>query len=201
MATKNKETAEQTTAQSVKKNADGHGYRYADLAAVNEYIASLGETYRQELETAPNGFDYVITIRMKDGKDIYRCRGCKVPEAKLPQNKANPAQEYGSGLTYARRYSLYMAYGLAIEDDDAESFTIENNRGYKSSPYQQPAPVPQPQPAPQQNPRPYRTKLLELANMKQINLGDIQEQYGLVPNDTEDHYKAAYEQLQKDLKA
>lgn len=177
---------------SVKKTADGHGYKYADLAAVNEYIENLGETYRQEIETASNGYDYIITIRMKDGKDLFRCRGCKVPAAKLPQNKANPAQEYGSGLTYARRYSLYMAYGLATEDDDAESFTVQNNANYQPSQYQQPAPPTQ---------RSYRDMLLEVANTNGINLGDIQAQYGLVPKDTEEHYKRAYEQLVKDLEA
>lgn len=33
----------------------------------------------------------------------------------------NPAQQMGSAITYARRYSLLMAYGLATEDDDAAS--------------------------------------------------------------------------------
>lgn len=178
---------------SVKKTTEGHGYKYADLAAVNEYIENLGETYRQEIETASNGYDYIITIRMKDGKDLFRCRGCKVPAAKLPQNKANPAQEYGSGLTYARRYSLYMAYGLATEDDDAESFTVQNSANYQPSEYQQPAPA--------QRESSYRDKLLEVANLNGINLGDIQAQYGLVPKDTEEHYKRAYMQLMKDLEA
>ena len=32
----------------------------------------------------------------------------------------------GSGLTYARRYSLLLAYGLSTEDDDGEKFTQNN---------------------------------------------------------------------------
>lgn len=184
---------------AVKKTTEGHGYKYADLAAVNEYIENLGETYRQEIETASNGYDYIITIRMKDGKDLFRCRGCKVPAAKLPQNKANPAQEYGSGLTYARRYSLYMAYGLATEDDDAESFTVQNSANYQPSEYQQPAPAQTPTQQPKSTY--YRDKLLEVANLNGINLGDIQAQYGLVPKDTEEHYQRAYMQLMKDLEA
>lgn len=176
--------------QSVKKNSDGHGYKYADIAAVNAYIEEIGETYRQEIETAPNGFDYVITIRIKGDKET-RCRGCKVPEAKLPQNKANPAQEYGSGLTYARRYSLYMAYGLATEYDDGESFTIQNPpAGYQNSQYQKQAPVEK---------RPWRRACMQLANANQIALEDVSLQYGLKPNDTEENYKRAYEQMQKDL--
>lgn len=177
--------------QSVKKNSDGHGYKYADIAAVNAYIESIGETYRQEIETAPNGFDYVITIRIKGDKET-RCRGCKVPEARLPQNKANPAQEYGSGLTYARRYSLYMAYGLATEDDDGESLTIQNPpAGYQNSQYQQPAPA--------QKQNTWRHALMVLANTNRIALEDVSMQYGLKPNDTEENYKRAYEQMQKDL--
>lgn len=112
------------TAQKITKNAKGYGYKYADLSEVNEYIASLGETYYQYTETVFNpvsgeAYDYIWTVRQKGDQEM-KLRGCRVINAELA-NKANAAQEQGSGLTYARRYSLYMAYGLATEDDDAQS--------------------------------------------------------------------------------
>lgn len=113
-------------AQTIKKNATGHNYKYTDLAAVNEYIAELGESYYQYTETllssTGEAYDYIHTVRIKaDGteKDI---RGCKIINGEL-HGVSNSAQEAGSGLTYARRYSLYMAYGLATEDDDAQSLS------------------------------------------------------------------------------
>jgi len=114
------------TAQKITKNAKGYGYKYADLSEVNEYIAGLGETYYQYTETVFNpvtgeAYDYIWTVRQKtDGTEV-KLRGCRIISAELA-NKSNSAQEQGSGLTYARRYSLYMAYGLATEDDDAQSY-------------------------------------------------------------------------------
>ena len=110
-------------AQKITKNAKGYGYKYADLSEVNEYIAELGETYHQYTETVFNPitgepYDYIHTVR-DDGSKLTDLRGCRVINAELA-NKSNAAQEQGSGLTYARRYSLYMAYGLATEDDDAQ---------------------------------------------------------------------------------
>ena len=107
---------------TVKKNAEGHNYKYADLAQVNAYIESIGETYYQYIEPHENGKEYVYTVRCKDGKPIMDpLRGASITQATLP-GKSNPAQEQGSALTYARRYSLYMAYGLATEDDDGAIF-------------------------------------------------------------------------------
>ena len=37
----------------------------------------------------------------------------------------NPAQDYGSALTYARRYSLLLAFGLATADDDGAALTSD----------------------------------------------------------------------------
>ena len=110
---------------TIKKKVNGYNYKYADLAAVHEYLESVGITYYQYTETAGNGQDYIMTVVIdKDGKESAPRRGARLVEATL-QGKSNPAQEYGSSLTYARRYSLLMALGLATEDDDAESLTTE----------------------------------------------------------------------------
>lgn len=108
----------------LKKNKDGYGYKYTELSEIHNYLEKNGMKYYQETETNPiNGQDYILTYRYIDGKwEEKPKRGCKVVDATLSGIK-NPAQEQGSALTYARRYSLLMAFGLATEDDDAASLT------------------------------------------------------------------------------
>ena len=45
------------------------------------------------------------------------------PVPKVTKNVTNEHQELGKAITYARRYSLLAMYGLAGEDDDAQSLT------------------------------------------------------------------------------
>ena len=106
----------------VKKNANGYGYKYTDLSQIHEYLESQNITYYQYIETDTNGIDFIYTVPIIDGEEKSPRRGVRVVEAKL-QGKTNQAQEQGSAITYARRYSLLMAFGLATEDDDAESLT------------------------------------------------------------------------------
>ena len=100
---------------TLKRNGNGYGYKYTDLAEIHRYLEITGERYFQEVETE-NGYDYIVThILDATGKEIRKCRGCRIPP--LPGSK-NPAQELGSALTYSRRYSLLLAFGLATSDDD-----------------------------------------------------------------------------------
>lgn len=108
---------------NIKKNAEGYGYKYTDLAEIHNYLESMGITYRQEVEVV-DGNDYIVTTPIIDGKEQKPIRGCRVTQATLSGIK-NPAQEQGSALTYARRYSLLMAFGLATTDDDAACMTLK----------------------------------------------------------------------------
>ena len=108
---------------TLNKNKEGYGYCYTDLAEIHRYLEENNARYVQRIERI-DGDDYIFTRRYIDGKwEEDWLQGCRVVNATL-SGKSNPAQEQGSALTYARRYSLLMAFGLATDDDDAESLTI-----------------------------------------------------------------------------
>lgn len=117
---------------NVKKNKQGYGYKYTDLAQIHEYLESNNMSYYQYVDTV-EGVDYVYTVPTIDGKELPPRRGCRIVQATL-SGKSNPAQEQGSALTYARRYSLLLAFGLATEDDDAECLTKRGNTSVKEKP-------------------------------------------------------------------
>ena len=108
---------------NLMKNAEGYGYNYTDLAEIHNHLEETGMTYYQYIEPV-DGLDYIWTVPIKDGKELPPRRGCRIIEAKL-SGKENPVQAYGASLTYCRRYSLLMAFGLATTDDDAACLTVE----------------------------------------------------------------------------
>ncbi len=108
---------------NLSKSKQGYGYKYTELSQINEYIESIGGRYYQYIEPL-EGNDYIYTVKVdKDGKESQPLRGCRVIYSGTLSGKSNIAQEMGSGITYARRYSLLLAYGLATEDDDAACMT------------------------------------------------------------------------------
>lgn len=108
---------------TLNKNKEGYGYCYTDLAEIHRYLESNDARYVQRIERI-DGDDYIFTRRYINGEwEAEWLQGCRVVNAVL-SGKSNPAQEQGSALTYARRYSLLMAFGLATDDDDAESLTV-----------------------------------------------------------------------------
>ena len=92
--------------------------RYADLAAcVEAVIGGLndnGIALIQRNYLDDNGVT-VETVFVHESGEMLECGKLHVPAAK------NDPQGYGSALTYARRYSLMAACGIAPEDDDGNA--------------------------------------------------------------------------------
>lgn len=112
---------EENAKTTLAKNKKGYGYTYTDLAQIHDYLESINTKYYQYVERIEND-DYIMTVPIVEGKELPPRRGVKIVDAVLTGIK-NPAQEQGSATTYARRYSLLMAFGLATEDDDAQGLT------------------------------------------------------------------------------
>ena len=104
------------------KNGNKYSYQYVDIAQIHEYLESENMSYYQYIDRIDND-DYIMTVRIINGEEKPPLRGSRVVDATLFGND-NPAQKQGSALTYARRYSLLMAFGLATEDNDAQDLTI-----------------------------------------------------------------------------
>ena len=92
--------------------------RYADLAAcVEAVIGGLndnGIALIQRNSLDDNGVT-VETVFLHESGEMLECGKLHVPAAK------HDPQGYGSALTYARRYSLMAACGIAPEDDDGNA--------------------------------------------------------------------------------
>jgi len=116
------------------KSGRGYSYQYTDLAQIHEYLESMGWTYEATIKRVA-GDDYMIITKLDEkGEKSEPMQEAKIPQVQL-SDRSNPAQEYGSALTYARRYSLLMAYGLATEDDDATSLNRPKNGDQSASEY------------------------------------------------------------------
>lgn len=92
--------------------------KYADLGvcleAVNDALLNHGIAVYQETSEDDGGVT-VETVFLHESGETLKSGKLHVPAA-----KGDP-QGYGSALTYARRYSLMTACGIAPEDDDGNS--------------------------------------------------------------------------------
>lgn len=94
--------------------------KYADLGAcleaVNDALLNNGIAVYQETHDDATGVT-VETVMLHESGETLRSGKLHVPAAK------QDPQGYGSALTYARRYSLMTACGIAPEDDDGNQAT------------------------------------------------------------------------------
>ncbi len=92
--------------------------RYADLAACVEAVMdglnANGIALVQQTHECESGV-IVETVFVHESGETFSAGKLHVPAVK------HDAQGYGSALTYARRYSLMAACGIAPEDDDGNA--------------------------------------------------------------------------------
>lgn len=105
--------------ESAKKNKANPAFKskYADLAAVIEALEPIvkhGLWYRQQTHENDNGVT-VETIYIHESGEQMSAGTVFMPATK------RDAQGFGSALTYARRYGLQTAFGLATEDGDGNA--------------------------------------------------------------------------------
>lgn len=102
----------------VASQKGSYSYQYADLTDITEIAMPLltkhGLAFTSRPTMTENGFVLAYTLRHTSG-------GSESGEYPLPDPSHNPAQTIGSAITYARRYSLCAATGIAPggDDDDA----------------------------------------------------------------------------------
>jgi hypothetical protein len=91
---------------------------YSSLAsvidAVRPALSSNGLAFVQKLHTADGGVSVETVLIHESGQELS-CGTLFIPATK------QDAQGYGSAISYAKRYSLQAALGIASEDDDGQA--------------------------------------------------------------------------------
>jgi len=98
-------------------NAGTYSYSFADLGDVFDIVRPVLAKYGLAVDhdVAQPDFNHVTaTTVFLHGDEEYRTSPVTLSHQPTPQG-------FGSALTYARRYSLTAACGLATEDDDGAS--------------------------------------------------------------------------------
>lgn len=150
--------AQKGFAPALKTSTNPHfRSKYADLAAcIEAVIDSLNENGIALIQVTHESTNGVIVETMfihESGESL------SAGKLHVPAGKHDP-QGYGGALTYARRYSLMAACGIAPEDDDGNKAT----QAWKSQPKTLPAESDA------------RTSMDELADlMKEHGLGTLTE--------------------------
>ena len=111
--------AQKAFSPALKSSTNPHfKSKYVDLAgcveAVMDALNANGIALVQHTSESDSGV-IVETVFIHESGEAMQCGKLHVPASK------HDAQGYGSALTYARRYSLMAACGIAPEDDDGNA--------------------------------------------------------------------------------
>lgn len=109
------------------------------VQVVDEAMIDTGLSYIQEIEDLGEGYLMVDTIVLHESGEYMVIKGSKVKPVK------NDPQSAGSAITYARRYSLSTALGIASDPDDDGNGASQQEKG-KSQQKSPQKPKAQPEP-------------------------------------------------------
>lgn len=113
------------------KNGGEYKYQYADLtdvtAAAMPVLSKHGLSFTSKPTMTENGFVLAYRLLHESGQE-------DAGEYPLPDPAHTQAQQMGSAITYARRYCLCAATGIAPggDDDDAQQAQSAPPRGRRS---------------------------------------------------------------------
>lgn len=114
----------------VRKDTQGYGYNYADLGSILKYVEE--HLHLQVKQTIKEGYGdnelgYIVTsVKTISPYSEWSDWTAPVPiivgdDEQNQKRKPTAMQKLGSAITYARRYSIQMALGLAATDDDGST--------------------------------------------------------------------------------
>jgi hypothetical protein len=126
------------TVAPIHKTAQAHHHKYADLStvlsvilpALSEQGIRLSQTLQPWGEDG-TGMMLVTSLKHVSGEEeVSRC-----PLIAASSSRGNPLHDWGSAVTYQRRYAILSIVGLAagINDDDAEAFSASTSSGVSST--------------------------------------------------------------------
>lgn len=109
--------------QIIKNASEGYGYSYSSLADLARAGVKIPVMKTERID----GEEYVFA---KVGDEWIQ--GAKVVE--LEMKGMNPAQAYGSALTYARRYTVQLISAIACDDDSKlEAHSEQDRKNFSES--------------------------------------------------------------------
>lgn len=162
------------TAKVPTKAGSSYSYSYADLADVTAAAAPLLAKHGLSITCAPRfnpeagGYELVGTLHHASEQQV---------EGALPI-KGNTPQEWGSSITYARRYLLGSLTGIVTDEDDDGHLASQQAA---SKQQRRPAPRPAPEPPPEAGPTPLtdKTRKRLFAMFAQKGIGEEQQLAGI----------------------
>jgi len=116
----------------IGKNKQGYGYKYADLenilSHINPVLDDLNLLINQKI-VQDNNIEYLQTTIFDLESEGFLTQKIKLPKV---EKAGNEAQQLGASITYTRRYSIELMFGLATSED-VDGNIKQNQKGLEDT--------------------------------------------------------------------